>query len=575
MRKFTKIVSMVMVAVMCFGLFATSAYAFDFGGGSSDAGFADQGGFSFGGDDSFAFSGGASEPAGGGSGSFVMNPVEDEPEDSGSSFAFSASDEPQNDAQDEIEGGSFSFKGDEADTFEGDEYDKKQIYTFTINPSSVDKTNPVDVAITGTGSGGAVFGGNTFSALKYTLNSANYENPVTISSKYLTNEDTKVTIRSEFIKDHASGVYYLFGVPSNGGAPCEIGVLYINTGSFGPFTVSGSPYDKYAATFTPVRYTGANMDKLNGFGIASTTGAIENRILAEGNDYSVSGNIITLTKNLLNSLPDGSYYLIGNPSSTADQVNMGKFTVKSTTDTGHSDMPGLVTWTLSPDYYTSWTSGDDVLLFWSNMMRLRKLGNASIILRYGMGASSIPNRTIDANQYWDFETIDGAFGLGTNFLSSLASGTYTLQVINLKTMECTNVVQFRIGATLRPIDTDKHVIGSIKNLRFLSDDPIQEVYVGNIPLTYGEDYALSANRKTVTLSYEFLNRRSAGYDYTVKVRTDFGDYPSATFHILSTAQGSASPRTGDESNLGLWAAFLLLSGTAVVVLVPKLRRHEM
>ena len=44
--------------------------------------------------------------------------------------------------------------------------------------------------------------------------------------------------------------------------------------------------------------------------------------------------------------------------------------------------------------------------------------------------------------------------------------------------------------------------------------------------------------------------------------------------MLTTAQGSASPRTGDESNLGLWAAFLLLSGTAVVVLVPKLRKQE-
>ena len=48
-----------------------------------------------------------------------------------------------------------------------------------------------------------------------------------------------------------------------------------------------------------------------------------------------------------------------------------------------------------------------------------------------------------------------------------------------------------------------------------------------------------------------------------------------TFQILTTGQASSSPRTGDESNLGLWAAFLLLSGTAVVVLLPKLRKHEM
>ena len=58
------------------------------------------------------------------------------------------------------------------------------------------------------------------------------------------------------------------------------------------------------------------------------------------------------------------------------------------------------------------------------------------------------------------------------------------------------------------------------------------------------------------------------------MRTTDGEWAATTFQVLTTAQGSASPRTGDESNLGLWAAFLLLSGTAVVVLVPKLRKHD-
>ena len=145
----------------------------------------------------------------------------------------------------------------------------------------------------------------------------------------------------------------------------------------------------------------------------------------------------------------------------------------------------------------------------------------------------------------------------------------------MKNNRSTNIVTFSIGAKLIPIDSDKHVINSIRNLRFLCDDRISQVYVGNIPLTYGEDYALSADRKTVTLSYEFLNKRSAGNTYTIKVLTDGGYYCSSTFQILTTAQGGASPRTGDESNLGLWAAFLLISGSAVVVLIPKLRKHGM
>ena len=71
---------------------------------------------------------------------------------------------------------------------------------------------------------------------------------------------------------------------------------------------------------------------------------------------------------------------------------------------------------------------------------------------------------------------------------------------------------------------------------------------------------------------DFL-REVKGLGFLVKLDTN-GEWASTTFQVLTTAQGSASPRTGDESNLGLWAAFLLLSGTAVVVLIPKLRKHD-
>ena len=37
--------------------------------------------------------------------------------------------------------------------------------------------------------------------------------------------------------------------------------------------------------------------------------------------------------------------------------------------------------------------------------------------------------------------------------------------------------------------------------------------------------------------------------------------------------GSASPKTGDESNLVLWAAVMLLSGSAVVALVPRKKKQ--
>ena len=157
-----------------------------------------------------------------------------------------------------------------------------------------------------------------------------------------------------------------------------------------------------------------------------------------------------------------------------------------------------------------------------------------------------------------------------------ANEVYYIQVYDAANpTQMTNILTFTLGPTLKPIDTDKHVINSTRNLKFLCSEQIARVYVGNIELTSDDDFALSNNRKTVTLSAEFLNKRTAGNTYTIKVLTYSGDYASCTFQILTTGQASSSPRTGDESNLGLWAAFLLLSGTAVVVLLPKLRKHEM
>ena len=98
--------------------------------------------------------------------------------------------------------------------------------------------------------------------------------------------------------------------------------------------------------------------------------------------------------------------------------------------------------------------------------------------------------------------------------------------------------------------------------------------VGGKSLYDANYYYVSNDGLTITLSPDFLNERQAG-TYTISANTVAnGTKVSCPFYILSTASGSsASPKTADESQLGLWAAFLLLSGAAVVVLVPKIRKH--
>lgn len=577
MKTFTKTMSMILIAVMCLSLFATSAYATDFSLDDNDAG----SGFSVGVDAGPSFSaddGGFSLTAGddadftiGSSVAQVSEPVQQPQSQEDDSFSIDSSaaaqsQQPADEDEKKPETDSDEFSLDETAAFNG-------LYTttmtFTQDKTSI-KVSDTDANATVTFTA-ANFDGDTFpEGLYYSTNGSGEGKTALPKSAYQIVAPNLIILGS-WLKSQPLGTYYFFGVYSLSRPVVQIGFITVNTsdpGAYGTFTVAPDSYTKYAdpePALIQISVTGGTFSPFTSYG-AIPQGSTKGYTC---NDYTLNTakTILTLGKKFLLGLPDGNYDFYA--KTATENVKLGSFTIKS----GNGGNPVGV-WSLWPDYSIPWTSGDDPLMFRSNLMAMRQTyPRYTIVPRYGYGAGSIPNNMIDVNQFWDMG--DGVFALGTNFLRSLPAGTYTLQVVDYKHLEdCTNVVTFVIGSTLRPIDTDKHVIGSIKNLRFLCDEPVYEVYVGNIPLTYGEDYALSNGGKTVTLSFEFLNKRSPGNTYTIKVLTASGTYPSCTFQILSNAQGSASPRTGDESNLGLWAAFLLLSGTAVVVLVPKLRKHD-
>ena len=50
--------------------------------------------------------------------------------------------------------------------------------------------------------------------------------------------------------------------------------------------------------------------------------------------------------------------------------------------------------------------------------------------------------------------------------------------------------------------------------------------------------------------------------------------PARIFGIPTTAQAASSPRTGDNSNIGLWLVFMAVSGGAVAVALPKLKEGQ-
>ena len=579
MNTFSKVLSMFLVVVMCFGLFATSAYAteFDFGQDTSSA---SQAGFGFGNDaavsDSFSLNDSQAQSGD----TFTVN-VDEPTNDLAVTETEAQAAEAQTAAEDEIkveDGNTILFEGmgDNA-TFDTPYVDNAG-WKFSVSPVDFNKSSPADITIKATA--GGTFDGDTFSAgIAYSTSATGSDLTALVQGSQYSLVSGTLTIYKEWLKTLAPGTYYFYGRRVSD-VPVKLGFINVNKETFTtPATVSNSPYDKNDDAKKAIVFTGT-FTGIEGFGVAAVSGSYTH--ILGVNEYKLDNynapTKITLEKKYLDNLDDGEYYLIGFPNlaNKAEQVNYGKFIVKS------GEVP-MGTWTLTPDYQI-WYSGTDPLTFYSNVFaaagegwNYKGYGFDVIVpdVRVSTRSNMAGATSVRIDQYWDLGY--GYFMLGQNFLSSLsADETYYMQVIDARHPDViyTNVVSFRVGPTLRAIDTDKHVINSTRSLRFRSSAPIAEVYVGNIMLTDPADYGVSWDGKTVTLSFEFLNKRSAGNTYTIKVRTTSGEWAATTFQVLTTAQGSASPRTGDESNLGLWAAFLLLSGTAVVVLVPKLRKQE-
>ncbi len=580
MNTFSKGLSMFLVVVMCFSLFATSAFAtngFDFGDGTAAT--AAGGGFSF--EQSGTFAGAGS------SDTFTLDSTVQSTADSFTLDTDSLQTETAETAEtaNEVKTAaatdSFSFTSSNTATFET-KYSDMSNPTFTITPTTFDKSSTDDVEIT---SSNGKLTGDTFSnGFAYSTSSTGSNLTALVQGSHYALTDDTLTIYNSFLKTLDPGVYYFYGRRIDD-VPVKLGFINVNKGDYdtADVTIGNSPYEKSSLYGTvvddPITATGTVITSMDGgFGVASVSGTYT-RILLAGRDYLVSGTTVVLDTDYLDTLSDGEYYLIGFPveNNTSEQVKLGKFIVMSTD--ASSGAEGILT----PDGQI-WYSGTDPLTFYCDIFEDAGLDwnykgySYGVIvpdIRVATNSSMNGATSVRIDQYWDLGY--GYFMLGQNFLNTLsADETYYMQVIDARHPDdlYSNVVSFRVGPTLRAIDTDKHVLNSTRSLRFRSSATISEVYVGNIQLTDAADYGVSWDGKTVTLSFEFLNKRSGGNTYTIKVRTTDGEWASTTFQVLTTAQGSASPRTGDESNLGLWAAFLLLSGTAVVVLVPKLKRHD-
>ena len=118
------------------------------------------------------------------------------------------------------------------------------------------------------------------------------------------------------------------------------------------------------------------------------------------------------------------------------------------------------------------------------------------------------------------------------------------------------------------------------------DDGTLAIWIGGQKISH-QYYSISNDHQTLWIYRNLLDQLKSNNSYTltarlweyttsngVKVKTTY--YPAtASFNILAAGSTSyRSPKTGDESNVALWAAVLVLSGGAVIALVPKKKKGK-
>ena len=131
-------------------------------------------------------------------------------------------------------------------------------------------------------------------------------------------------------------------------------------------------------------------------------------------------------------------------------------------------------------------------------------------------------------------------------------------------------------------------------IKFIACAPIDYDSDGTLAIWIGgqkishDYYSISNDHQTLWIYRNLLDQLKSNNSYTLtarlwrfttnssgqKVKTTY--YPAtASFNILAAGSTSyRSPKTGDESNVALWAAVLLLSGGAVIALVPKKKKSK-
>ena len=209
-------------------------------------------------------------------------------------------------------------------------------------------------------------------------------------------------------------------------------------------------------------------------------------------------------------------------------------------------------------------------LDWSNVSTY-----ANFTVKPGVDTVYIDGNKVEEG-YWTYDTSTHVLSIKGSYLNALESKEHTLEVI---TPQGKVSATLNTGVGLVAKGVDYHVYGGARALSFVASDVINQdagIWIGSSNPTRLDSSAYTWDSKTgFTLNAAFLNRLSLGTYYIscyVYNGSEY-EYTTTTFRVISASQAAYTPSTGDNSNIFAWAAILVLSGVAIVVIVlPRMKR---
>ena len=211
------------------------------------------------------------------------------------------------------------------------------------------------------------------------------------------------------------------------------------------------------------------------------------------------------------------------------------------------------------------------------------------------------NEMLEVSDYVTYDAVSHEYIAGkslklfSNLIRKLNFGEYTIHIWqknHASTAEA-NATDKAFTFTLQPGITvadglNDYIKGKNLWIKFQSCWPIDYDSDGTLAIWIGgqkighEYYSISNDHQTLWIYRNLLDQLRSNNSYTLTARLWKYDnkgvkqtfYPAtASFNILAAGSTSyKSPKTGDNSNVALWAAVLVLSGGAVVALIPKKKK---